>query len=188
MTKAAEYLNISQTTTAAYSPNMSGTNERNHCIVDWMIEKIMFQDPTLTDKVALCYPLAAKNSLETYQGFSPAQLVFGGIYFKNKTKRWEGPVKVDARDGQLLYDFRAGSLLTINLDHTVLSKQEGEVVARQNEKRNDDAPNTQNLDNSEFRRSVSTPPPAAPELTEASLRETSRNSSQDTLEMVQRTS
>jgi hypothetical protein len=44
------------------------------------------------------------------------------IYFKNKTKRWEGPVKVTTRDGKLLYCVRAGSLLTINVDHAVLVK------------------------------------------------------------------
>ena len=187
LTNVAEYLNISQTTTAAYSPNMNGTNERNHSIVDRMVQKMMFQDPSLKASVALCWALAAKNSLETYQGFSPSQLVFGEnprlsalystgppgleevnvskaaamhisalhaareefikcesdrvlrtalkqrvyarrediqrgdwVYYKNKTKRWEGPVKVAARDGKLLYAVRAGRLLTINLDHAVL--------------------------------------------------------------------
>ena len=77
LTRVAEYLNVKQTSTAAYSPNQNGTNERNHSIVDRMMTKMMFQDPSLKPEVALCWALAAKNSLENYQGFSPAQLVFG---------------------------------------------------------------------------------------------------------------
>ena len=36
-----------------------------------------FQDPGLKPEIALCWALNVKNSLENYQGFSPAQLVFG---------------------------------------------------------------------------------------------------------------
>ena len=42
-----------------------------------MIEKMQFVDKELKDEDALCWALAAKNSLENYQGFSPAQLTFG---------------------------------------------------------------------------------------------------------------
>ena len=121
-------------------------------------------------EIVICWALHGKNCLETYQGVSSAQLVFGEnprlpvlcsaglpgleevslnkalathinalhmaremfiqcesdrvlrtalkqrvysngekidrgdwIYFKNKTKRWEGPVKVVAKDGKLIY-------------------------------------------------------------------------------------
>ena len=77
LTKVAEYLNVKQTTTAAYSPHQNGTNERNHATVDRMIKKMMFEDKDLKVEVALCWALAAKNSLENFQGFSPSQLVFG---------------------------------------------------------------------------------------------------------------
>jgi hypothetical protein len=139
--------------------------------------------------------LAAKNSLENYQGFSPAQLTFGEntimpalysagpsgleevqvskalathinalhlareafiqceadrvlktalrkrvyargeninnpgdwIYFKNKTKKWKGPVKVTTKDGKLLYVVRTGWLMTVNSDHAVLAKSEDKI-------------------------------------------------------------
>ena len=77
LTRIAEYLDVKQTFTAAHSPNQNGTNERNHSIVDRMIEKMQFEDKELKDDDALCWALAAKNSLENYQGFSPAQLTFG---------------------------------------------------------------------------------------------------------------
>ena len=52
------------------------------------------------------------------------------IYFKNKSKRWEGPVKVTTCSGKLLYAVRAGSLLTINTDHAVLVKYGEEILER----------------------------------------------------------
>ena len=39
------------------------------------------------------------------------------IYYKNKSRKWEGPVKVATKDGKLLYTIRGGRLLTINTDH-----------------------------------------------------------------------
>ena len=53
------------------------------------------------------------------------------VYYKNKTKRWEGPVKITTKDGKLLFCVRGGKLLTINSDHAVLVKSRDEVVARQ---------------------------------------------------------
>ena len=73
----AEYLGVKITATAAYSPQSNGANERNHAIVDRMMEKMLFQDPSMKPEIALCRALNAKNCLETYQGVSPAQLVFG---------------------------------------------------------------------------------------------------------------
>ena len=70
-------MNVEQTATAAYSPNQNGMNERNHAICDRMITKMRMEDPKISPEVALCWALAAKNRLENYQGFSPAQLVFG---------------------------------------------------------------------------------------------------------------
>ena len=199
LVKLAEYLNVKQTNTAAYSPNMNGCNERNHAVVDRMLEKMLFQDPSLNPEIALCWALNAKNSLENYQGFSPSQIVFGQnpklpavyssgppgfeevsmskamadhinalhsareafieceadrvlkqalkrrvfacsddikagswIYFKNKSKRWEGPVKVTTMSGKLLYAVRGGRLLTINSDHAKLVKsKDGEVIFKE---------------------------------------------------------
>ena len=51
------------------------------------------------------------------------------IYFKNKSKRWEGPVKVTTTNRKLLYAVRGGRLLTINSDHAKFVKSnEKEVV------------------------------------------------------------
>ena len=198
LVKLAEYLGVKQTSTAAYSPNMNGCNERNHAVVDRMMEKMIFQDPSLNPEIALCWALNAKNSLENYQGFSPSQIVFGQnprlpalyssgppgfeevsmskamadhinalhsareafieceadrvlkaalkqrvfastdqikasdwIYFKNKSKRWEGPVKVTTVSGKLLYAVRGGKLLTINSDHAKLvSSRDNEIVPK----------------------------------------------------------
>ena len=77
LTELAEYLNIKQTATAAASPNQNGMNERNHAVVDRMMSKMMDADTSLDPEVALCWSLNAKNSLQSYQGFSPFQLVFG---------------------------------------------------------------------------------------------------------------
>lgn len=53
------------------------------------------------------------------------------VYYKNKSKRWEGPIKITTRSGKLLYAVRGGRLLTINTDHAVLVKSsDGEVLSR----------------------------------------------------------
>ena len=77
ITALAEYLDVRQTSTAAASPNQNGCNERNHAIVDRMIERMLFEDPNMKPETALCWALSAKNSLENNQGFSPNQIVFG---------------------------------------------------------------------------------------------------------------
>ena len=45
LSTVAGHLNIKTTSTAAYSPNQIGCNERNHAIVDRMMTKMKFQDP-----------------------------------------------------------------------------------------------------------------------------------------------
>ena len=76
--------------------------------------------------------------------YSSAEQIFPGdwIYFKNKLKRWEGPVKVTTKSGKLLYSVRAGSLLTINTDHAVLVKSRDEEIPL-------DTPITQTLSESQ---------------------------------------
>ena len=61
------------TATASMTPNANGVNERNHAVVDSMMDKMLTADVTLTPKVALCWAITAAN----VNGFSPAQLVFG---------------------------------------------------------------------------------------------------------------
>ena len=50
------------------------------------------------------------------------------IYFTRNGK-WNGPVKVSAKDGKNLYVVRAGKLLTVNSDHAQLADFEGELVS-----------------------------------------------------------
>ena len=50
------------------------------------------------------------------------------IYFKNKTRKWEGPVRVTTKHGKLLYSVRAGKLLSINADHADLVRSEGNIL------------------------------------------------------------
>ena len=51
------------------------------------------------------------------------------IYYKNK-KKWEGPVKILARDGKSLYAVRAGRLLTINSDYADIAHFDGEFLGQ----------------------------------------------------------
>ena len=44
-------------------------------------------------------------------------------------RRWEGPIKITAKDGKLLYGIKAGSSVTINVDHAKIAKS-GEVLRR----------------------------------------------------------
>ena len=52
-------------------------NERNHCITDMIVEKMLVDQPKLSLDVALCWANMAKNSLQMHNGFSSYQLVFG---------------------------------------------------------------------------------------------------------------
>ena len=49
--------NIRMTTTASYTPNAAGLVERNHAIVDKMVEKMITQDESLKPQVALCWSI-----------------------------------------------------------------------------------------------------------------------------------
>ena len=59
--------------TATYSPLSNGLCEGNHAVVDEMVAKIKAQQPDLSLKVALSWPVNAKNCLEMVGGFSPYQ-------------------------------------------------------------------------------------------------------------------
>ena len=77
LTKVAEYLQIKQTSTAAYTPNANGINERNHSVVDTMMSKMLSADPEMKKDIALAWCMNAKNTLLNHKGFSPAQIHFG---------------------------------------------------------------------------------------------------------------
>ena len=77
LSKVADYLQVKHTATAAFTPNANGLNERNHCIVDTKLEKMLLTDPDLKPETALMWAINAKNTLNNRSGFSPAQIVFG---------------------------------------------------------------------------------------------------------------
>lgn len=70
-------LNVEVLNTAARSPWMNGMMERNHAVVDRMIEKLLEDDPNMPLEIALSSALNAKNSLAMWNGFSSYQLVYG---------------------------------------------------------------------------------------------------------------
>ena len=65
------------TTTASYSPNQNGLNEKNHHYVDFMMSKMMLADPACSPEIALTWAIHASNVLENRYGASPSMLVFG---------------------------------------------------------------------------------------------------------------
>ena len=76
---AMEQYNIEVCATGARSPWSNGICERNHCVVDVMIEKMLDEDETIKLDIALANAISAKNSLYNYNGFSPIQLVTGSL-------------------------------------------------------------------------------------------------------------
>ena len=69
--------NIVNLTTGANSPWQNGTCEKNHALVDNILERIEDDFPDLDIDTKLAWACMAKNSLSNVYGFSPNQLVFG---------------------------------------------------------------------------------------------------------------
>ena len=76
---AMEQFNVEVCATAAYSPWSNGTCERNHAVVDLMVDKMLEDDENMNIQVALAYAVSAKNSLQNHHGFAPIQLVTGTL-------------------------------------------------------------------------------------------------------------
>merc|ERR1712098_181028 len=70
-------LTLTPATTAAFSPFSNGLCEKNHGVVDLMMEKMMAEDPSLKEEEALDYALNAKNCETNNKGFSAYQIVYG---------------------------------------------------------------------------------------------------------------
>ena len=70
-----EKYNINVNSTAAESPWSNGMNERHNGIIGDMVEKLLADGHDLTN--AVCWSIAAKNSLANISGYSPNQLVLG---------------------------------------------------------------------------------------------------------------
>ena len=70
-------LNIVNLTTGANSPWQNGICEKNHALVDNMLERIEDDYPDLDVETMLAWACMAKNCLTNVYGYSPNQLVFG---------------------------------------------------------------------------------------------------------------
>ena len=64
-------------TSPAYSPWSNGTCERHNGIIADMFYKLLDEQPGTSHESALEHATYAKNSLESRNGFSPFQLVYG---------------------------------------------------------------------------------------------------------------
>ena len=76
MRDLGEAFNIKVMTTAAESPWSNGVCERLNAVLGRMVQKILADCPNTDLNIALAWAVAARNSLATFSGFSPNQLVF----------------------------------------------------------------------------------------------------------------
>ena len=76
---AMAQFNIEVMATAASSPWSNGTCERNHAVVDRIVEKIVEEEPKIDIEFALDNAVSAKNCLMNHNGFTPVQLVTGQL-------------------------------------------------------------------------------------------------------------
>ena len=72
-----DILNVVDLTTGAESPWMNGLCEKNHALVDSMLERMVEDYPNIPDHVLLGWANMAKNSKQMIYGFSSNQLVYG---------------------------------------------------------------------------------------------------------------
>lgn len=73
----ASILNVKLCTTAGESPFQNGLCERNHAVVDMMLNKLEAENPNTENQTLLSWANMAKNSLQMWNGFSSHQLIFG---------------------------------------------------------------------------------------------------------------
>ena len=70
-------LNIKVNTTASNSPFSNGLCEKNHAIVDNMLEKLEYDNPKIPFNDLLSWACTMKNAMGMFAGYSPYQIVFG---------------------------------------------------------------------------------------------------------------
>jgi len=73
----ASVLNIKINTTASHSPFSNGLCEKNHSVVDNMLEKLQYENPNMRFDDLLAWACTAKNAMAMFNGYSPYQIVFG---------------------------------------------------------------------------------------------------------------
>ena len=72
----SENLNVEIATMAAESPWSNGVVEHHNAVIGNMVHKII-ADTDCSLEIALAWAVNAKNSLHSFYGYSPDQLVFG---------------------------------------------------------------------------------------------------------------
>ena len=77
MRELGNQFGISINHTAAYNPWDNGLNEKNHCTVDIMMEKMLEDNPKLSESLALQYDTSIRNTCMFVHYFTPAQLAIG---------------------------------------------------------------------------------------------------------------
>ena len=77
MKEMSEALGTELGTGGGYAGWMNGENERNHQVIDFCLDKILHEDPTINPETALAWAVNAKNTMKMNGGFSAHQLVFG---------------------------------------------------------------------------------------------------------------
>ena len=77
MEEFCEKMNIKHKCTIPYTPQMNGSCERIHAVVDANVSRLCQGDHSLSLRKALSAAVFAYNSCETKTGYTPAQLVFG---------------------------------------------------------------------------------------------------------------
>lgn len=75
--EVASIMGLTVLTTGAESPFQNGLCERNHAVVDIMLEKLVYENPSIPIETLLCWANMSKNALQNWNGFSSFQLVFG---------------------------------------------------------------------------------------------------------------
>ena len=77
MREMSEAFGVELGTAAGMAPWMNGLCERNHQIIDFSLEKILYDNPRMSPEIALVWACNAKNALCMNNGFSSSQLVLG---------------------------------------------------------------------------------------------------------------
>ena len=75
--KLASIIGATRTTTAGRTPYQNGMCEKIHQILDHMMERVMEEDPSIPEKVALSWAVNAHNNMNMESGYTPRFLMFG---------------------------------------------------------------------------------------------------------------
>ena len=73
----ARIIGATKTTTAGRTPYQDGMCERIFQILNHMKERVMEEDPTIDEKVALAWAVNAHNNMNMESGYSPRFLMLG---------------------------------------------------------------------------------------------------------------